>query len=40
MRKLKARDPARAKLLRDVRRPQAHSLFRVVAGPVEAWEKL
>ena len=40
MRKLRTRDPARAKLLRDVRRPQAHPLFRVVAGPVEPWEKI
>lgn len=40
MRKLRARDAARAKLLRSVRRPQAHPLFRVVAGPVEAWEKV
>ena len=40
MRKLKARDPARARLLRSVTRPQAHPLFRVVAGPVEAWEKV
>jgi len=40
MRKLKARDPARARLLSSVTRPQAHPLFRVVAGPVEAWEKV
>jgi hypothetical protein len=40
MRKLEARDPARARLLRSVRRPQAHPLFRVVAGPVEDWEKV
>jgi len=40
MRKLKVRDPARASLLRGVRRPQAHPLFRVVAGPIEPWEKV
>jgi hypothetical protein len=40
MRKLQVRDPARARLLRGVRRPRAHPLFRVVAGPVEAWEKV
>jgi len=40
MRKLKTRDSARARLLRSVRRPRAHPLFRVVAGPVEAWEKV
>ena len=39
MRKLRVRDPARARELRAVRRPQAHPLFRVVAGPVEPWEK-
>lgn len=40
MRKLRMRDPAHAKLLRNVRRPQAHPIFRVTAGPVEAWEKV
>jgi len=40
MRKLRVRDPARARELRTVRRPQAHPLFRVVSGPVEPWEKL
>ena len=40
MGKLKVRDPARAVRLNSVRRPQAHPLFRVVAGPVEAWEKV
>jgi Pyrimidine dimer DNA glycosylase len=40
MRKLSGRDPARARLLSGVRRPQAHPLFRVVAGSVEAWEKV
>jgi Pyrimidine dimer DNA glycosylase len=40
MRKLRTRDPARAQLLRGVRRPQAHPLFRVVAGPLEPWEKV
>ena len=39
MRKLRMRDPARARELRTVRRPHAHPLFRVVAGPVEDWEK-
>jgi hypothetical protein len=39
MRKLRVRDPARARELRTVRRPHAHPLFRVVAGPVEDWEK-
>jgi hypothetical protein len=40
MRKLRTRDPSRAKLLRGVRRPRAHPLFRVIAGPVESWEKV
>jgi hypothetical protein len=38
--KLRVRDPARARELRTVRRPQAHPLFRVVRGPVEPWEKV
>jgi hypothetical protein len=37
--KLKLRDPARLRQLRLVERPQAHPLFRVVAGPVEDWER-
>ena len=40
IRKLKLRDPARAAALQVIRRPQAHPLFRVTAGPVEAWEKV
>ena len=40
MRKLRVRDPARARQLREVRRPLTHPLFRVVAGPIEAWEKV
>jgi hypothetical protein len=39
MRKLEARDPARAKELQGVRRPQAHPLFRIVRGPLEEWER-
>jgi hypothetical protein len=37
--KLKLRDPARLRQLRLVERPQAHPLFRVVAGPLEHWER-
>ena len=37
--KLKLRDPAHARALRGIRRPRAHPLFRVVNGPVEAWER-
>jgi hypothetical protein len=37
--KLKLRDPARLRQLRLVERPQAHPLFRVVAGPLERWER-
>ena len=40
MRKLKSRDPARAKVLQGIGRPQAHPLFRVIRGPVEGWEKV
>ena len=39
LRKLKARDPARAKVLQGIRRPQAHPLFRIVRGPLEEWER-
>lgn len=40
MRKLRVRDPARARDLRAVRRPETHPLFRAIAGPVEPWEKV
>ena len=36
--KLAVRDPAWLKLLRQVRRPTTHPLFRVVPGSVEGWE--
>lgn len=39
MRKLKARDPARARALQGIRRPEAHPLFRIVRGPLEEWER-
>jgi hypothetical protein len=39
MRKLQARDPARAKELQSIRRPEAHPLFRIVRGPLEQWER-
>lgn len=39
MRKLKTRDPARAKELQGIGRPQAHPLFRIVRGPLEEWER-
>ncbi len=38
-RKLARRDPAKLAAIRDVRRPAAHPLFRVVAGGVEPWER-
>lgn len=38
-RKLKARAPEIAQGLRDVDRPQAHPLFRIIAGEVRDWEK-
>jgi hypothetical protein len=38
-RKLAARDAAWLRTLRQVRRPNAHPLFRVVAGPPATWEK-
>lgn len=39
MRKLKARDPARATQLQRIRRPQAHPLFTIVRGSLEEWER-
>ena len=39
MRKLKARDPGRARLLQGIRRPEAHPLFRIVRGPLAEWER-
>jgi hypothetical protein len=36
--KLAARDRAWLARVRDVKRPDAHPLFRVVPGPVEDWE--
>ncbi len=38
-RKLKTRAPAVARQLRDIAKPQAHPLFRIVAGGVREWEK-
>ena len=38
-RKLKVRAPAIARRLCDVDRPQAHPLFRIIAGEVREWEK-
>jgi hypothetical protein len=39
MAKLRTRDPARAAVLANVRRPLAHPLFRIVRGDVATWEK-
>lgn len=38
-RKLEQRDPARREALRPVRVPLPHPLFRIVPGPVRAWER-
>lgn len=38
-RKLNARAPAFARQWRDVVKPQAHPLFRIIAGAVRPWEK-
>lgn len=40
MAKLSVRDPERKIRLQNVKRPQAHPLFRVAAGGVEAWERI
>src|SRR6185436_14117096 len=37
--KLERRSPAMAEVLREVRSPRPHPLFRVVQGPMEPWEK-
>jgi hypothetical protein len=39
-RKLRTRAPDSAKDLRSIERPKTHPLFRVIAGPVAAWEIL
>lgn len=38
--KLALRDPAQHERLAGLRRPEPHPLFRVVAGGVEAWERV
>jgi hypothetical protein len=38
--KLRIRSPAQYDRLRKVRSPVPHPLFRVVAGPVEPWERI
>lgn len=38
-RKLRARNPRVYRSQRNVRRIEAHPLFRVVAGPVQSWER-
>ena len=40
LRKLAARDPARRAALAGIARPQAHPLFRVRPGGIEAWERV
>jgi pyrimidine dimer DNA glycosylase len=37
--KLRSRSPAVYSLVRDIERPQPHPLFRIVPGPVAAWER-
>ena len=37
--KLATRDPPRWRRFRGIRSPAVHSLFRVVPGPVEGWER-
>lgn len=39
LKKLETRNPAQYTKLLAVKTPQAHPLFRVVPGPVEAWER-
>jgi hypothetical protein len=37
--KLQGRDPDRCSVLRRLRRPKAHPLFRIVRGPRREWER-
>ncbi len=37
--KLRSRSPSTYSLVRDIERPQPHPLFRIVPGPVAAWER-
>jgi hypothetical protein len=39
LRKLRARSPVRYREFASIRRPDAHSLFRIVPGEVRHWEK-
>lgn len=39
MRKLRARAPAQYRVSNLVKKPAAHPLFRIVAGPVRGWER-
>ena len=39
MGKLKGRDPARHRALKQVQRPAVNALFRIVPGAVEKWER-
>jgi hypothetical protein len=39
LKKLRARDPGRFASAREVKRPSAHQLFRMVAGRVRDWER-
>ena len=39
MTKLATRDPGRMVMLKEVKRPAVHPLFRVVPGDVEIWER-
>lgn len=40
MRKLRVRDPERAERFTEVDVPEPHPLFRIVPGPVAAWERV
>jgi hypothetical protein len=38
--KLRLRNPARYRLVHDIRKPDTHPIFRVLPGPVEGWERV
>ncbi len=39
LRKLRARSPEHFRRWRELESPEPHSLFRIVPGPVESWER-
>lgn len=38
--KLKIRDPKRYKEIKNIKQPEIHSLFKIIKGDIESWEKV